>query len=110
MHRPLSRPGRGAVARASAAIALAGALGGALAGALAPAGALPARAGPATPTASTDTGLTYNLAYAPRWAIPDAALLGPEDLGGATPTPFDDDGYWSALLPPRSKPRSLRPQ
>ena len=47
------------------------------------------------------TVLAYHHASAPQPAIPDAALLQPEDLRGATPEPLTDDGYWSALLPPR---------
>lgn len=37
---------------------------------------------------------------AARPAIPDAALLQPQDLGGVVPTEVTDD-YWSALRPPR---------
>ena len=47
------------------------------------------------------TLLTYALAWAPQPAIPDAALLQPQDLHGATFQPLTDDGYWSGLLPPR---------
>jgi len=57
----------------------------ALAGALAATGTLPARAD--QPAAQP--------------AIADEALLQPADLRGATPEPLADDGYWSALLPPR---------
>lgn len=39
-------------------------------------------------------------------SIPDSAMLQPEDLRGATPTPVTDD-YWSALQPPQ--PCSDRP-
>jgi hypothetical protein len=47
------------------------------------------------------TLLTYAIAWAPQPAIPDAALLQPHDLHGATFQPLTDDGYWSGLLPPR---------
>ena len=44
--------------------------------------------------------LAYHAASAPHPSIPDAALLQPEDLGGATPEPVTGD-YWSALRPPQ---------
>ena len=46
------------------------------------------------------TVLAYHVASAPRQAIPDAALLQPADLRGATPVAFAGE-YWSALLPPQ---------
>lgn len=83
--------GRGSGATVRTAVTLA------LAGALAATGTMPARAAPR----QNPTVLAYHSGSAPRPAIPDAALLQPEDLGGATPEPFGDDGYWSTLLPPR---------
>jgi hypothetical protein len=48
------------------------------------------------------TVLAYHLRPGPRPVIPDAALLQPQDLHGATPQPVtDDDGYWSPLRAPR---------
>jgi hypothetical protein len=46
------------------------------------------------------TVLAYHVASAPQPAIPDAAMLQPADLRGATLEPFSDD-HWSALLPPQ---------
>jgi hypothetical protein len=46
------------------------------------------------------TLLAYHVASAPQPSIPAAALLQPEDLRGATPTPVTDD-YWSAMRPPQ---------
>lgn len=97
---PFHRRGRsGALARGAAAVALAGAL--------VAIGPLPATAGPPTgdhaPT-STDP------AASPVWragqrAIPDAALLQPADLGGASLEPAGD--YWAELRPPQ--PCAARP-
>ncbi|MCA2216572.1 hypothetical protein [Jidongwangia harbinensis] len=52
------------------------------------------------PAPQRPTVLDYHVGSAPRPAIPDAALLQPADLGGATPQPFAD-GDRSALLPPQ---------
>ena len=46
------------------------------------------------------TVLAYHVASAPKLTIPDAAMLQPADLRGATLEPFADD-HWSALLPPQ---------
>lgn len=59
--------------------------------------ALIARAAPG----QRPTLLAYHVASAPLPAIPDAAMLQPADLRGATPQPFSGDEYWSALLPPQ---------
>jgi hypothetical protein len=58
--------------------------------------ALIGRAAPA----QRPTVLAYHVASAPQPAIPDAAMLQPADLRGATPEPFTDE-HWSALLPPQ---------
>ncbi|HWG98697.1 MAG TPA: hypothetical protein VNV66_05085 [Pilimelia sp.] len=54
--------------------------------------------GPASPE-QRPTLLAYHIGWAPTPSIPDAAMLQPEDLGGATPTPVDGDA-WRILRPP----------
>jgi hypothetical protein len=98
---PLHRSSRfGRPARVTAAVAVAVAI--------AFAGPLPARAGPAAATDAATPGDTspphlrdirFSRSPALR-VIPDAAMLQPADLRGATPEPFTDD-HWSALLPPQ---------
>ncbi|MEJ3745804.1 hypothetical protein WEI85_21240 [Actinomycetes bacterium KLBMP 9797] len=46
------------------------------------------------------TVLAYRSGTTPQPAIPDAALLQPDELRGATPTPVTGD-YWSAMRPPQ---------
>ena len=97
MYRQTPRPRGRSTAAAHITVAVA------LVGALVVGGSPPAWAGTAaarTAAASTDTLLAHHVAAARQTSIPDAALLQPEDLGGATPTPVTDD-YWSALRPPQ---------
>jgi len=71
----------------------------ALAGAIVATGAMPARAGSSAPSGAriAASGPAGRAAYR---SIPDAAMLQPQDLHGATPTPVTDD-YWAALRPPQ---------
>ncbi|MBF9132235.1 hypothetical protein I0C86_25270 [Plantactinospora sp. S1510] len=87
------------VGRGTTAAALAGVL--AVSGAV-PATAAPAAAGSATALSAYAAGgsHTIDLSRRPPTAIPDAALLQPEDLGGGELTPTEG-GYWTSLQPPQ---------
>jgi len=78
----------------------------ALAGAIVATGAMPAWAGSSAPGGARSAaavpgqnpaGRAGSIAHR---SIPDAAMLQPQDLHGATPTPVTDD-YWAALQPPQ---------